>query len=302
MYDIIGDIHGHATQLENLLEKLGYVKDQNIYKHPDKRQAIFVGDFIDGGPQIRETLHLVKNMCDAGTAFAIMGNHEYNAICFHTAHTEREGFFRSHDLNEISQHIKTLEQFDHHKSEWEYFLEWFKTLPLFLEMDNFRVVHAYWNEDNIEWIKENYVGITPEFLSLATDAIHPSKVYDIIEETLKGKEITLPHGLSFQDKYGIYRNQCRVKWWMPMHERKTYEDILMHCPVELKTRNIDSIRTLPKYANTKPVFFGHYCLTEKPSIINKQAICVDYCLAKDGVLVACRIDRVADGITTALIY
>lgn len=42
MYDIIGDIHGHATQLENLLEKLGYVKDQNIYKHPDKRQAILL--------------------------------------------------------------------------------------------------------------------------------------------------------------------------------------------------------------------------------------------------------------------
>ncbi len=84
MYDLIGDIHGHAEQLETLLQKLGYKKEQGIYKHPDKRKAIFVGDFIDRGPQIREALHLVKDMCDVGHALAIMGNHEYNAICFHT--------------------------------------------------------------------------------------------------------------------------------------------------------------------------------------------------------------------------
>lgn len=43
-----------------------------------------MGDFIDRGPKIRETLEIVKGMCDAGEAFTVMGNHEYNAICFDT--------------------------------------------------------------------------------------------------------------------------------------------------------------------------------------------------------------------------
>ena len=60
MYDIIGDIHGHAHELEILLQKLGYQKQHGIYSHPLKRQVIFVGDFIDRGPQIRETLQLVR--------------------------------------------------------------------------------------------------------------------------------------------------------------------------------------------------------------------------------------------------
>ena len=81
-YDIIGDIHGHADALEKLLQKLGYTLSNGIYRHPEKRNVIFLGDYIDRGPKIRETLHIVKNMCDAGNAVAIMGNHEFNAVCF----------------------------------------------------------------------------------------------------------------------------------------------------------------------------------------------------------------------------
>ena len=302
MYDLIGDIHGHADQLETLLQKLGYVKELGVYKHPNKRQVIFVGDFIDRGPQIRETLHLVKDMCDAGTALAIMGNHEYNAICFHTPHTERDGFFRSHDIKEIAQHIRTLEQFENYPSEWDNFLEWFKTLPLFLELDSLRVVHAYWNDEHIQWIRKNYKGITTDFLNKATDATDHSGVYTIIVETLKGKEWTLPIGMAISDKDGTLRKQCRVKWWIPNEKRKTYNDILMHCPDELKDKRIDSADRFPSYLNTKPVFFGHYCLNQKPEIVNECAICLDYCMAKDGVLVACRVEEEVDGITTTLIY
>ena len=55
LYDLIGDIHGHADTLERLLKQLGYSRHHGVYGHSD-RQAIFLGDFIDRGPQIRETL------------------------------------------------------------------------------------------------------------------------------------------------------------------------------------------------------------------------------------------------------
>ena len=64
-----------------------------------------------------------------------MDNHEFNAISFHTPHSEKGGFFRDHSLKEITQHIETLEQFRHYDIEWADFLDWFKTLPLFLEFD-----------------------------------------------------------------------------------------------------------------------------------------------------------------------
>src|ERR1035437_6064209 len=113
MYDLIGDIHGHADALEQLLQRLGDKKIKSIYQHPEKRKVIFVGDFIDRGPKIRETLHLVKDMCDSGNAEAVMGNHEYNAICFH-AKDDNGNSFREHSIKNVSQHSMTLAQFFYH--------------------------------------------------------------------------------------------------------------------------------------------------------------------------------------------
>src|ERR1700730_2552851 len=51
-YDIVGDIHGHAGALRRLLKKLGYDDDTGVFRHA-KSKMIFVGDFIDRGPEQR---------------------------------------------------------------------------------------------------------------------------------------------------------------------------------------------------------------------------------------------------------
>src|SRR5699024_603695 len=68
-YDLIGDVHGCAQTLEHLLMLLGYKQRSGIWQH-NSRQAIFLGDLIDRGPHIRETLHIVHSMVEAGHAHA----------------------------------------------------------------------------------------------------------------------------------------------------------------------------------------------------------------------------------------
>lgn len=79
-FDIIGDIHGCCDELELLLEKLGYCKDViynvSTYHHPEGRKALFLGDLVDRGPRILDTVKLVKSMVEAGTAICVPGNHE----------------------------------------------------------------------------------------------------------------------------------------------------------------------------------------------------------------------------------
>ena len=41
MYDIIGDMHGHADELKALLNKLGYTESKGTYSCPG-RKVIFV--------------------------------------------------------------------------------------------------------------------------------------------------------------------------------------------------------------------------------------------------------------------
>ena len=81
--DFIGDIHGHCDELRALLRKLGYVETAGSFRYPrDERTVVFLGDYVDRGPQIRETLNLVRAMRDSGSAIALMGNHEFNMLSF----------------------------------------------------------------------------------------------------------------------------------------------------------------------------------------------------------------------------
>ncbi|MFI2615281.1 polynucleotide kinase-phosphatase [Streptomyces sp. NPDC018584] len=71
-FDIIGDVHGCAAELETLLTKLGYVDGA----HPEGRTAVFVGDLVDRGPDTPGVLRRVMAMVAAGTALCVPGNHE----------------------------------------------------------------------------------------------------------------------------------------------------------------------------------------------------------------------------------
>ncbi|MEV5609487.1 polynucleotide kinase-phosphatase [Streptomyces sp. NPDC052225] len=71
-FDIVGDIHGCASELETLLGELGYVDGV----HPEGRTAVFVGDLVDRGPDTPGVLRRVMSMVKAGTALCVPGNHE----------------------------------------------------------------------------------------------------------------------------------------------------------------------------------------------------------------------------------
>jgi len=77
-YDLIGDIHGHSVPLIELLTKLDYELVDGVYRNPN-RQVIFLGDFIDRGPNQRDVINIVRPMIDGGSALSVMGNHEFNA-------------------------------------------------------------------------------------------------------------------------------------------------------------------------------------------------------------------------------
>lgn len=76
-FDLIGDIHGCYDELVELLAKLGYVTNADgVYAHEAGRRVVFLGDLVDRGPKVVETVLLVQAMTKAGTAFCIPGNHD----------------------------------------------------------------------------------------------------------------------------------------------------------------------------------------------------------------------------------
>jgi protein phosphatase len=80
-FDIIGDVHGCADELQTLLATLAYVRDEaGVFRHPAGRKAVFVGDLVDRGPRVADVLRIVMAMADAGTALAVPGNHDLKLV------------------------------------------------------------------------------------------------------------------------------------------------------------------------------------------------------------------------------
>jgi hypothetical protein len=291
MMDLIGDIHGHADELEQLLLKLGYRENNGTYSHPD-RKVLFVGDYIDRGPKIRKTLKIVKAMVDSGNAIALMGNHEYNALCFHYKDPEG-GHLRKHSIKNIHQHYKTLAEFKESPEEYDEYLEWFKTLPLFYETDTFKAVHACWDNKTIEYLKKALVNDKLTDDLIFQSAKKGSELHEAIEQTLKGKEMKMPGGLYFYDKDNNKRTEIRIKWWEDP-SNMTYRSISV-IPLEKLPEDpvqVSELRSLDFYqTNDKKVFFGHYWLKGEPSFYKDNICCLDYSVAKEGKLVAYRLNE-----------
>ena len=292
MYDLIGDIHGHADKLTQLLERLGYDRRHGHFSHPT-RKAVFVGDFIDRGPQIREALQLVRPMIDNDAALAVMGNHEFNAIAYHTRKAATPGkFLREHSVKNVKQHIGTLRQVP--PDELYNYIEWFRTLPMFLELDGLLVVHACWDKRRlkvIEQANDRHGGVSDGFMVEAME--RGTELFCAIEDVVKGKEIPLPEGQSFRDKDGHERHDMRIKWYESPENRtlKNYAlpatDGFPSMAVPAEAADIAS----PYPPDAPPVFFGHYWLRDRiPRPLAPNVACIDYSVAKGGKLCAYQWD------------
>ena len=84
-FDIIGDVHGCASELRSLLTELGWTIQYDGESavdatQPDGRQAVFVGDLVDRGPDTPGVLRLVMGMVASGNALCVSGNHEAKLV------------------------------------------------------------------------------------------------------------------------------------------------------------------------------------------------------------------------------
>jgi len=168
-------------------------------------------------------------------------------------------------------------------------IDWFKTLPVYIETDAIRVVHACWNKPALQTLSEHL----DERQCLNNEAyiigsIKGSPAFDAIEILLKGPEVDLPAGVTFRDYDGHERSRARIKWWADMHldvaGRLNLGDGLLSSH---KSEQIMLDESYHYPLDNKPVFVGHYWLdNECPEILSDNCVCVDYSVAKGGKLAA----------------
>lgn len=289
-YDVIGDIHGHADALVRLLEQMGYREINGVFRHPD-RLAVFCGDFIDRGPQIRDVINICRSMCLGDSAQAVLGNHELNALAYATPHPLRaDTFLRPHTEKNAIQIAETLRQLP--GDDFTAALDWFRTLPVSLDFGNLRVVHACWDDEKLNTLSaaSNRLGhLTTAFLAAASETGNP--VHTAAEVVLKGPEMNLPAGHYITDREGHQRSRTRIRWFASPQEHSvaSYSFPAMSNPELERLPVPKSAFHLPYPMNAPPVCVGHYWMTDnRPTLLAPNVACVDYSVARNGLLTAYR--------------
>lgn len=287
-YDVIGDVHGCAAKLRTLLGELGYRDDGGVYRHP-QRTAVFVGDLIDRGPEQLEVLQIVKAMADAGAARVVMGNHEFNAICYTIPDPANPGeYLRAHTIQHTEQHRAFLTQLS--PAEQRHYLDWFRTLPLWLDLGGLRVVHACWHAPSIRTVLaacgSDRLGTAGHYIEASRKG---SPLYAAVETLLKGPEIGVP--TPYVDHGGHRRTRARVRWWDS--DARTLADIADVRGMRaldggdyppLPDGAVDPEHLSYVYADPVPVVYGHYWFEWDVNRDDwtERTACVDFSAIRDG--------------------
>ncbi|MGV0991010.1 MAG: metallophosphoesterase [Mycobacterium sp.] len=300
--DIIGDVHGYASKLEERLTGLGYRESDGAYRHSE-RMAVFVGDLVDRGPEQLRTLEIAKGMVDAGSAHIVMGNHEFNALAYSTERPGHPGsFLREHNQRNDEQHHAFIEQLT--EQQHAHYLEWFWTLPLWLDLGDVRVVHACWHEPSMKVVEQACGGnrlLGVEHLLAASTRDHP--LYEAVEILLKGPEVSLvDYGQpEYLDKGNHPREKARIRWWndgaTTLREIAVLDGNFTNAAgdpyPELPDIEVGEVERSYVYNDEIPVFYGHYWRNGVPVHLDDwttYTACVDFSAGKGGTLVAYRWD------------
>lgn len=271
-WDVIGDVHGRLDALRALLVRMGYREIDGVWRHPG-RKALFVGDLVDRGADVPGVLALVKAMHEAGEAEVLLGNHEFNLLCWYEP-DGKGGFLRERNEQNRTQAERSLALFDRDPAARDRYFAWFRKLPIILERGGARFVHAYWGGAEVAQLAGRR---TLEECGWGAPDFRQQPLGRAVERLIKGPEVKLPEELFIRDREGCVRKDARIKWWADLEGADLRTALLPD------TEHFGG-RALPAgmsegYESLQPgdplVFFGHYGFREFPGILAPNAVCVD---------------------------
>lgn len=291
--DIIGDIHGEIDALNQLLTHLGYDESGN---HPQNRKIIFVGDLCDRGPDSLAVIRRVKKLIENKNAQCVIGNHELNLLIS----SKREGngwFFGSPHIDDEKNFLSKTASVE----DKNWILDFLSGLPIALESEELRIVHACWHQAAIDCLKQS------DFSSILT-------AYNYFQQQIK-QQLELS-GIAKQAQGEIACHAINDAQQQPpllhnLAQKELAEQ--MQNPIKVISSGAEYLVTQPLYAGGKwrmidrlawwdhytdhiPVVVGHYwrnfkTTAEKQGLFkhidatqwfgaNKNVFCVDYSVGK----------------------
>lgn len=268
--DVIGDCHGELQSLISLLAFLGYYKKGKLQPHPEQRILMFVGDFVDRGPNSLGVLKLVKQAIDMGIAHAVLGNHELNTIN-EQAKPGSAWFFPSQiEKDKRYEPYATC----YSPEDVQFVKDFINDLPVAIETPIARIVHAMWDTESVNILrncpkgnlKQTYDMFTEQVNNMLAESGLTDRYHSELAAHKNATESpdTLPPFLHNIAKYQYLRQKLHPLKCIT-NGAEHIVDTDKHFFVGGKWRYVYRHRWWEDYSEQTPVIFGHYWRKFKPT-------------------------------------
>ncbi|GAB2458854.1 hypothetical protein GCM10027082_06900 [Comamonas humi] len=262
--DIVGDIHGEYDALMQLLHHLGYDAEA---RHPEQRTLIFVGDFCDRGPDSPAVLHKIRQWVEAGRAAAVLGNHEINLL----REDAKDGAGWFFDARVESDNRKYAPYARPTEAERRAIPAFLQQLPIALERDDLRVVHAAWIDPKIATARM----LTPGSIAHDYDALEAAAAAHArmlgIRERMDAEKAAWPYSIEEEQRSPPFmaahaENELNKSMFNPLK--------VLTCGIERRGREpffaggkwrfVERVAWWDEYDDPTPVVVGHYWRRVQP--------------------------------------
>jgi serine/threonine protein phosphatase 1 len=180
----IGDIHGYLNKLQALMRK--------IHPDPERDELVFLGDYVDRGPNSKEVVEMVLEIRRAfPRTTCLMGNHEFTLLDYLTYRKDPWTFFLNGGIETIHSYDLTGDDIEAKMPEEH--LAFFNSLKPYYETQHYIFVHAGLRQgvplheqtlDDLVWIRREFVESRQDFGKLVIfghtpfpkPLVHPNKI------------------------------------------------------------------------------------------------------------------------------
>ena len=263
--DIVGDVHGEHEALCALLSHLGYDASGH---HPQGRTLVFVGDLCDRGPDSPAVFDRVERLIQAGRAVAVLGNHEVNLL----RDDPKDGagwYFHERVDRDQPKYAPFARPTASERARIRSFVS---TLPIALERQDLRVVHAAWIQHHIDVAREVPVKAFRETYDAFEQLAHDKAERTDLAQRMQEEIAQWPWGVEDRGRKPPFLH-ARAE-----HEvnKQTLNPLkVLTCGVEGtgrepffaggKWRFVERLGWWDEYNQSTPVVVGHYWRTFRPA-------------------------------------
>ena len=292
-YLFIGDLHGHARQLKSVLNKAGFTIVNGAYWHPELK-AVFVGDFINRGTENLECLRIVRAMVESGNALAVIGNHEVIFLNYHQQNPQTGEYTMENRAGWNRLFQQTMLEFSQSAAELNEMINWLKRLPIVIETAHFNVVHACYDSESLEVVRErtngNFVLQENDWLQMGLGA--DEALTESLHALTFGISIYLDTAELFPGSNMSSQHSPRIRYWEDPFEKSLRQTLFIEDDKHLAGIGFLSLpesfytafKTYPEYET--PVVHGHYCVVGDLIDLPQNIIIADRAVIKTGILKA----------------